>query len=346
MNKVSVTICSWIIFSLLAVPLYAVEIASWENFVREFISSDGRVIDRQQDMVSHSEGQGYGMLLAWAHNDRTTFERIWNWTDNNLTVRGADTLFAWKWGKHSSGVWRIIDYNNATDGDTLIAYALFLAADKWQVETYRTSALTIVQDIRRNLVTEWNGKILLLPGYYGFADSKRQVLNPSYFIYSAYTLFARFDDAGFWHRLRADSLAFVASLRFSSMGLPPDWLLYSGDKAAVYKEKSDFFGPEAIRIPLYLSWTGTVSLLPGLEQLLGFVEKNGYVPSRVDVVNNLVALDEAPAGYYAVLARAASLSGKKELAAQLQDKAVEKLASEKENYYSYVLYLLAQFNPG
>src|SRR5262249_8402767 len=60
----------------------------WQNYRQRFVTDKGRVVDTANSMVSHSEGQGYGMLLAVAARDRAGFERIWNWTRANLMVRG------------------------------------------------------------------------------------------------------------------------------------------------------------------------------------------------------------------------------------------------------------------
>jgi len=37
--------------------------------------------------ISHSEGQGYGMLLAVAADDRPTFDLLWGWTRAQLMLR-------------------------------------------------------------------------------------------------------------------------------------------------------------------------------------------------------------------------------------------------------------------
>ena len=77
----------------------------WQYFKDQFISDDGRVIDTQQQQISHSEGQGYGMLLAVKFNDQATFKKLWRWSQDNLQIR-KDRLFAWKFGRHESGQWK------------------------------------------------------------------------------------------------------------------------------------------------------------------------------------------------------------------------------------------------
>jgi endoglucanase len=63
------------------------------------------------------------MLLAVMNNDPATFEQVWRWTRNTL-LRPSLWLFAWRYDPIEK---RVTDENNASDGDTLIAWALLLA---------------------------------------------------------------------------------------------------------------------------------------------------------------------------------------------------------------------------
>ncbi|WP_445894920.1 glycosyl hydrolase family 8 [Desulfosoma sp.] len=77
----------------------------WDAYKDRFVSPDGRIIDRGNRQMSHSEGQGYGLILAVSADDRPTFERIRQWTRENLQVRGSDHLLAWAWGAATQ--WRV-----------------------------------------------------------------------------------------------------------------------------------------------------------------------------------------------------------------------------------------------
>ena len=68
----------------------------WVAYSDRFVQDDGRVVDDANGGISHSEGQGYGLLLAFSAGDRATFERIWTFTLNELLIR-SDGLAAWKW---------------------------------------------------------------------------------------------------------------------------------------------------------------------------------------------------------------------------------------------------------
>ena len=193
----------------------------WEEYKSAFIQSDGRVIDLQQQGLSHSEGQGYGMLLAVVNNDRATFDNILGWTRNNLQGR-KDNLLPWSWGKRSNGQWGIVDYNNATDGDVLVAFALHSGAKKWNAPEYGRQALKLIEAIRHNLQTTYQNRLYLLPSYYGFQKDGELVLNPSYQIFAAYRAFALVDNKAFWESIYRDSLHLVDMANSGTIKLPAD----------------------------------------------------------------------------------------------------------------------------
>lgn len=312
----------------------------WEQYKSTFIQHDGRVIDRQQSGLSHSEGQGYGLLLAVLNNDKATFDTILRWTGNNLQGR-KDNLLPWAWGKRHNGQWGIIDYNNATDGDILVAFALTRAAMQWNVPEYRKQGLKLIEALRSNLSTTYQGHSYLLPSYYGFQKDGELVLNPSYQIFAAFRLFARVDDKEFWDSICRDSLLLVNRATFGTMKLPADWIALKANGIGPWEERPPLFGYEAIRVLLYLSWERKPVFPEGLKALLAEYQEKGTLPATIDLSGNGASSGEAPAGFYAVCARAAGKSGHAGLAGQLWAKALEKAAIEKEQYYSMSLLLLA-----
>jgi len=77
-----------------------VSAADWEAYRSRFVEDSGRVVDTANGNISHSEGQGYGLLLALAAGDRRSFEQIWNFTFTELLIRD-DGLAVWKWDPSS-----------------------------------------------------------------------------------------------------------------------------------------------------------------------------------------------------------------------------------------------------
>ncbi|CTQ00749.1 exported hypothetical protein [Klebsiella variicola] len=69
---------------------------AWERYKARFMMSDGRIIDTANGNVSHTEGQGFAMLLAVANNDRPAFDKLWQWTDSTLRDK-SNGLFYWRY---------------------------------------------------------------------------------------------------------------------------------------------------------------------------------------------------------------------------------------------------------
>ncbi len=150
----------------------------WTTYQERFVAEDGRVVDDGNGGISHSEGQGYGLLLAVLAGDRPGFERIWSFTQRELMLRD-DGLAAWKWDPATTP--HIMDANNASDGDILIAYALAQADALWSEDGFGESARQIAQALARTSVFEHHGEMLLRPGVAGFAAGERPdgpVVNP------------------------------------------------------------------------------------------------------------------------------------------------------------------------
>lgn len=325
---------------LFAAPSPAPEIGEWKYFKEHFISGDGRVIDRVQNDMSHSEGQGYGMLLAVKFEDKPLFDKLLQWTGNNLQVR-KDSLSAWGWGKRPNEEWTVIDYNNAADGDVLIAYALIQAEQKWKQKTYAKQALTIVQNLRTHMAIKLNNRTFLLSGYYGFADAKGLVLNPAYQIFPAYQAFAKIDDRQFWEKVHNDARYLLDESSRNPANLPADWVLAEPDGSIkIYAAKSSRFSYEAVRVLLYLAWA---KLPPpaGTKNVLDYYQKHGRIPVWFDLTKEEVSGETASAGFYAIFARAAEQLDNANLATRLHEEATQRLQNEQNDYYSHALYLLA-----
>src|SRR5258705_8934151 len=174
----------------------------WRQYKDRFVTSEGRVVDNANGGISHSEGQGYAMLIAERLDDRPTFEAIWQWTRSNLLVRG-DGLAAWRW---SPQVPHVADRNNATDGDLLIAWALAEASDRWHVSEYRETARLIMEALAANVVISSAFGPILLPASTGFAGKDQPdapVVNLSYWLFPAFKHLRAVSDSINWDALTA-----------------------------------------------------------------------------------------------------------------------------------------------
>jgi len=303
-------------------------IVTWEQYKERFLSSDGRVIDTGNRNVSHSEGQGWAMILAVANNDRNSFDRVWQWTRETL-ARNDLRLFSWRYDPADTPPVR--DPNNASDGDLFIAWALALAAEQWQDRNYSIASEAIRNEIANSLVQEVSGYTVLLPGVYGFVGEDFVDLNLSYWFMPALRDFAIVDPDGPWQRLISDGRRLLEDARFGELRLPVDWLrLYSNGIAEPSPNFPPRFGFDAVRIPLYFAWAnfGADEALQGIAE---FWRGGAAAPAWINVENGEVADYPVSNGVVAIqdlLAGDEDVSG----TARLED----------EDYYSASLLLLSR----
>jgi endo-1,4-beta-D-glucanase Y len=227
----------------------------WRQYRERFVTAEGRVVDNANGGISHSEGQGYAMLIAERLDDRPTFETIWRWTQSNLLVRG-DGLAAWRWSPETP---HVADHNNATDGDLLIAWALAEASDRWHVSEYKRSARQILEALATNVVASSRFGPILLPASTGFAGKDQPdgpVVNLSYWIFPAFKRLRAVSDAIDWDAITATGKTLIGLSRFGPRRLPSNWISVGRAQPEPASSFPAVFGYDAVRIPLYLAWGG------------------------------------------------------------------------------------------
>ncbi len=235
-------------------PMADLDPALWHDYREAFITGDGRVIDVGNGGVSHTEGQGYGMLLAVAANDRATFDRLWGWTRTHLS-RPNDPFFSFRWNDASTPP--IPDINNASDGEVLIAWALARADQRWHDEAYRKEAIILASAIRALLLRQSAIGTVLLPGMEGFEHPTHITVNPSYWIFPAFRALDRIDPSRQWDELSESGQALLSEGRFGAAGLPPDWVNITADgELELGSAEYSRFSFDAVRVPLYSCWAG------------------------------------------------------------------------------------------
>jgi endoglucanase len=317
----------------------------WQAYEQRFVSVDGRVIDTGNDGISHSEGQGFGLRLAFHFDARQDFARIWEWTREHLYVRG-DHLAAWRWRPDADP--HIDDKNNATDGDLFIAWSLALAGRCWEKPEYLDWARRIAKDIREKLVRKTTFGDLLLPGAAGFVKGERLTLNPSYWVFPALDELAALEpDAAEWSGLVTSGYALAEQLGFGRWKLVPDWVDWSPDEGfSLPAQFAPRFGYDAIRVPLYLIWHGRdADILSRLTRYWDEQASWPWQPDWTDLETDAVSSYGAPAGIAAVsgLTRfAVATIDAPETAAFLSLPAVEAGQEGAMDYYSASLSLLSR----
>lgn len=304
-------------------------LVGWPEFKTAFVQADGRVIDTGNGKISHSEGQGYGMLLAEAAGDRDAFDRIHAWTEKTLLRKDA-ALFSWRYVPTSAIP--VEDPNNATDGDILIAWALMRAGTRWKERRYLARASEIRSAIAKHLVRRVGTRTFLLPGKTGFDPADRTILNLSYYIWPALDAFANAEPTGPWPALIIDGEWLVKTARFGPAALPTDWIDVSKEAAVKPAAgRPPRFGFDAIRVPLYLLMGGRGELADNIERYWkSCADNNRGLPAWVDVLNGEIAPFTLSVGGYAVAKRL------------LRSETLPGTPTPATDYYGSVLAMIAQ----
>lgn len=230
---------------------YALPRSDWNLFKQRFLAADGRIVDDGNGGISHSEGQGYGMLLAVAFHDRQAFDLIWRWTLSRLKQKD-DFLFSWQWLPSDGG--KIGDVNNASDGDLLIAWALDRAFREWKDYDYlKASGQIVTSYLSRMTVDTWLGT-QILPGAIGFQKPDGVVLNPSYYVFPAISEMGSAFHSPKWAAIYSGGIALLKASQFGNWKLAPDWVLVGAKWVALPPDHEPVFGYNAIRVPLNIAW--------------------------------------------------------------------------------------------
>ena len=226
----------------------------WTAYKARFVTPEGRVVDDLNGNVSHSESQGYGLLLALAADDPETFRRLWAWTRTNLYLR-KDGLASWRWQPGPAP--NVRDPNNATDGDLLVAWALAEAGEAWNDPALTLAARRIGRAVFTETVIATRFGPTLLPAVDGFRATDRKdgpVVNPSYWVFPALARLERLMPDLDWAGVARAGERILAEASGAPAHLPPEWASIAGDKVRPAEGFPPIFGYNAVRVPLYLAW--------------------------------------------------------------------------------------------
>ncbi len=301
----------------------------WSAVKAAYLSPEGRIVDTGNGGVSHSEGQGYGMLLAAAAGDEPAFTAMEEWTRQHL-ARGDVALHSWRYDPASPTP--VSDPNNATDGDILIAAALLLAGRQWDRPACLERSVQIRAAILEHLAVERHGLEVLLPGLVGFDVDGLTTLNPAYYVWPALDAFRKEDGEEAWGRLIRDGEAILDRALVGPLSLPPDWVeVLPGGHVRPAEGRPPRFGFEAVRVPLYLALSGrTEQTAPFARFWRSYLERDMAIPAWIDLRTSETAPYPLSNGALEIVARVTGAS----VAAQ-QDRA------RQEDYYSAILGALA-----
>jgi endo-1,4-beta-D-glucanase Y len=287
----------------------------WESYTHSALDPQGRIIDHTAGDHTTSEGQAYGMFFALVANDRTRFEKILHWTEENLAAGDLSLrLPAWSWGRSPEGSWKVLDQNPASDADLWIAYSLMEAGRLWRDPRYQKLGATMASRIaQQEIVFIPSLGATLLSGPQGFhPDSGTWVLNPSYMPPSLLTYFASTMPQGPWGAVLA-SLHPILS-QGSGGGFAMDWVTAGGNlspspspaQLATGNPAAHALGSyDAIRVYLWLGIAdqdtpGVHELLADLPGMADYLKQHPTPPQLVDE-NGAILDPNSPVGFSAAV---------------------------------------------
>ncbi len=306
---------------------------AWRAYKARFVSEQGRVVDTANGGISHSEGQGYGMLLAVAAGDREAFERIWTWTRANLMVRD-DQLIAWRWEPDKRPA--VADMNDASVSAQATSRS---PSEAWHEPEHQVAGRRIAVELGRKLLLPRAPQgPLILPAVAGFSAEDRAdgpVVNLSYWVFPALDRVGLLAPEFDWRALARSGRRLIAAARFGSQRLPVEWISLSGAAPRPADGFPAEFGYNALRIPLYLAMAGITE--PDLyAPFLALWQKPEAGLALVETGTGRVAARLTETGYAAIPALAACASRGAPFPA-----ALTRVRAESENYYPVTLQLLA-----
>ena len=218
-------------------------------FVERFCSK-GAALDNDNGNVWHSESVGVSLLACARSNNSEKFSKIY---EQAQLLRRKDGLYSWK----AKGT-RVLDFNNASDGDVYIAWALLEAQKRGLDLPFDAGAKAreLMRSIEELCVRPSSHGLIIVPGVYGFISTKSPwIINPSYWVFPAFHEFQLADSAGPWADLSENGLRILKYSRFGRFDLPPDWLELSSPVRPAEK-LSTRFSYDAMRVALYLAQAG------------------------------------------------------------------------------------------
>jgi len=256
-----------------------------------------------QSNASHSEGQGYGMVLATEFNDAEAFRRMFDWTERSLAIRG-DGLLAWRYLPDAED--RVPDTNNASDGDLFYAWSLLRASRRFSDRSFLVRATEIATALADKCIMpspHSAGELLLLPAVHGFVHDDRVVINPSYLMPLAMRELGAATGA---HALTlAAQHGEALALRLALDGLVPDWIKVTPEGISPAEGFSSNAGYEAMRVPLFLVWSG-LERHPAVQQMMRVYQRTvlpgAPVPTLIEPISGVVLEASNDPGYRALAA--------------------------------------------
>jgi len=308
----------------------------WTGYKERFLQKDGRVIDKKNNNITHSEAIGYTLYFAYKFQDDKAFDKVYQWYGSHMQ-KNQYGLIPWVWGEDGFNEWRTLDINNATDGDMWIAYSLLLMGERRGDTLMIEEAKMLVKAIKKHLLISLKDRVFLLPGKEGHDKNDGFFLNLSYYHFDILDAFFKETKDPIWEELSTDAEWLLHQSQFSSLKLHSDWI-FIDNSLTIHDARNKMFGYDAIRIPLNIAKSNLSTRQSLLRPYKNFTNmmSNEIPLGTVLLENGTIALYDYCFGHLAVYNY---LSEDK----RFEKKVKKMMMEDKNNYYAYALYLFTTF---
>ena len=275
----------------------------WKSYVAGFMDNQVRIIDHDAGNRTTSEGQAYGLFFALVANDRSHFDGLLHWTEQNLAAGDlAKHLPAWLWGPGKENQWGVLDDNSAADADLWMAYTLLEAGQDWNEPRYTKLGMAMARRIAEQEVTQVPGLgTVLAPGPTGFQHGDSYRLNASYIPLQLVLRLAVLMPGGPWTKVAATTPTLLADS--AAHGFVSDWTEFK--TAAGIQASLDVGSYDAIRVYL---WAGMLDkatpqrddALKAIAGMVNYLRTNAIPPAKVRP-DGSIEDPKGPVGFSAAL---------------------------------------------
>jgi endo-1,4-beta-D-glucanase Y len=239
--------------------------AAYNEFITDFVVACSPTVSRVEFLpnsagTSVSEGIGYGMILSAYFGEKTVFDGLWAYYQENHSTNFG--LMNWTVTTGCS-----VDPNNssgpASDADFDVAFSLIVADKVWPTGGYGASAKTMITAVKNEI--ESGSNVVKAGPYYGGSS----LTNPSYFATAWFRVFATYSGDASWNSVASEAYTVInnnLSKQGAKGGLVTNWTNADGTLSATATANytaavSGTYGYDACRTPYRIAtdyaWFGT-----------------------------------------------------------------------------------------
>lgn len=290
----------------------------WKSYITGFMDKQVRVIDHDAGDRTTSEGQAYGMFFALVANDRSHFDGLLHWTEQNLA--GGDlsaNLPAWLWGHSANNQWGVLDKNSAADADIWMAYTLLEAGKAWNEPRYTKIGTALANHIAAAEVIDVPGLgTIVAPGPTGFQHGSSYRLNASYVPLQLILRLNQLIPEGPWEKVAATIPKLVSDS--APHGFVSDWTVFNTNTGLQAAPTIGSY--DAIRVYLWVGMLDNATkdrdaLLKSLSGMENYLHTNPVPPAKVRP-DGSVEDPKGPVGFSAALIPYADALGEQQIKSQ------------------------------